>query len=124
MSRKNNLRQYQNIVDGDMSDSEIISDVTNIQWLDNISVQLNFTGTPVGAFYIEVSADHAEDENKNILVSGTWVPIDLFPVPVASGAADTILIDLNQLATPWIRVRYARTSGSGTLNGFISGKML
>lgn len=121
--RKNNLRLYQNITAASMA-GNVTSTVTNIQFLDNIAVQLNFTGTPVGTFTVQVSADYAQDDLGNVTNSGNWIPITLNPVPSAAGTADQIFIDLNQLAAPWIRVVYTRTSGSGTLNSFITGKML
>jgi hypothetical protein len=124
MSRKNNLRAFQNIVNGDMSQASITSAVTDIQFLDNIGFQFNFTGTPVGTFSIEVSIDYAQDFNGNVLNAGNWVPVNLMPVPVASGAAGSVYVDLHLVSFPWIRAVYTRTSGSGTLNGFISAKMI
>ena len=124
MSRKNNLRQFPSIVNGDMSLASITSAVTNIQFLDNISIQLNFSGSPTGTFAIQVSVDYVQDDNGNVVTPGNWVAISLPSTPVASGSPGSIVIDLNQLATPWIRVVYTKSSGTGTLNSFISGKML
>lgn len=124
MSRKNNLRVYQNITAGDMSTASITSSVTNIQFLDNIGIQLDFTGTPTGTFQVQVSANHAQDEFGNVTVPGSWIPITLSPSPAASGSADSIYIDINQTSAPWIRVVYTRGSGTGVLNGYITGKLL
>lgn len=122
--RKNALIKYQTITNGDMSQASITSTVTNLQFLDNVCVQLNFTGTPTGTFEVQVSLDHAQDQNGNVSVAGNWTALTLSPSPAATGSASTIFIDMNQLSAPWIRVVYTRTSGSGTLNAYIGAKMI
>lgn len=133
MSRKNNLRLYQSITNGNMASASLTSAVTNIQWLDNIGIQLNFTGSPVGDFAVQVSADYAQDDNGNVTNPGNWVPLTLTylvgstfvsaqSVPTSVGSP--IYLDLNELSCPWIRVVYTKTSGTGTLNAFITAKMI
>lgn len=106
----------------------LTSSVTAIEFLDNIGYQFNFTGSPVGTFSIQVSMDYDQDNNGNVITAGSWVSI---PVTL-SGTSYTLIptslgspiyIDLNQLSAPWIRAIYTFTSGSGTLNAFICGKM-
>lgn len=122
MPRKNTLLKFHNIIAGDMSAASITSAVTNIQFLDNIGVQFNFTGTPNGTFAVQVSADYAQDSNGNVQVAGNWIPVTLPSTPVAAGAAGQVYIDLNQLSSPWIRIVYTKVSGTGVLDGFITGK--
>lgn len=121
MSRKNNLKQFRNIVNGDMSQASITSAVTDIQFLDNIGIQLDFSGSPVGTFDVQISLNYSIDNLSNTVISsGTWVTI-------ASGSTSggsPIFFDLNQLSAPFIRVVYTKTSGTGTLNSIISAKML
>ena len=89
------------------------SPVSNIEFLDNICIQLQWlTSNAVGVFYIEVSMDGEH-----------WTAIDI-PPPAIAGADDHCLLDLVFLSAPMIRVRYDATSGTGTLTGFISAKML
>lgn len=122
MSRgKNTLKKFLTIAAGDMSAS-ITSGATNIQFLDNVGAQLHFTGTPTGTFSVEVSMDHEQDSQGAVSVAGNWVALPLSPSPVASGAADDIYIDMNQLSAPWIRLKYTRTSGTGTLAAYICAK--
>lgn len=91
----------------------------NIQYLDNTTVQLIFTGSPVGTFSIEGSVNHAANAITGVeTVAGTWTPI----TSSAVSAAGDILFDLNQLSFPWIRVSYTRTSGTGSVEGYISAK--
>ena len=107
-----------------MSQASITSVATNIQYLDNIGIQLNFTGSPNGTFAVQVSADYQQDPEGSIRVPGNWIPIALPSTPLASGSAGQIYIDLNQLSAPYIRVVYTKTSGTGTLNAFVTGKQV
>ncbi len=111
----------------------ITSAVTCIQWLDNIGIQLNWTSSPVGTFQVQVSADHAQDENGNVTVAGNWTPIVLnyllsgsmtqsTTIPTSVGSP--IYLDLNQLSAPWIRTVYTNASSTGTLSAFITGKVV
>lgn len=122
MAQKGSLFQYHNIVNGNMASATITSAVTNIEFLDNIGLQLVFTGAPVGSFAVQVSASYDQDSLGNVLNAGTWTAITLTPAPIASGAGGDIYIDINQTSSPWIRVVYTKTSGTGTLNSFITAK--
>lgn len=120
MARKNTLEGSQVITAQSMG-ADVTSAITCIQWLDNITYQCNFTGTPTGTFSVHGSVDHQEVNNV-VVRAGTFVPITLDPSPVASGSAGSVLINLNQLAFPYIKLVYTRTSSTGTLNAYISGK--
>ncbi len=121
MSRSNILTPFK-IVDAVSMGASITSAITNIQYLDNVGIQGVFTGTPVGDFSVQVSADHAQDANGNITVAGNWVTLTLSPAPSAAGTADTFYIDLNQLSAPYVRLVYTRTSSTGTLTAYITAK--
>lgn len=121
--RKNSLVKYLNIVNGDMS-GDLTSSVTNIEFIDNVGLQLNFSGSPVGIFSVQVSIDYTQDSQGVVSNAGNWISIPLNPIPAATGSANNIYIDLNQLSAPWVRVFYDFTSGTGTLNSLICGKML
>ena len=115
---KNFLPPFKIITAGDMSQASLTSTVTDIRYLDNIALQLVMTGTPTGTFAVQVSSDY----NPVTGVAGTFIPITLSPAPAATGGAQNIYIDLNQLATPFIRVVYTRSAGSGTLDITITAK--
>ncbi len=99
------------------------SDTLHILNLDNINLQIDYTGTPNGLFLVQVSTDHVEDQEGNVLVEGFWVSLPIGTIP-ASGSADQIIIDINQISAPWMRIKYTNSSGSGTMNMFASGKGL
>lgn len=103
---------------------DITSAVTSIQYLDNVSVELDFTGNPGGSFQIEGSLSYHQDIYENVTDPGSWTPITLSPTPVAVGTAGTILLDLNQLSFPYIRVHYTAVSGAGVLDALISAKQI
>jgi len=110
--RKNVLPIF-TIFDGVSLATDQTSPTSNIEFLDNVCVQLQWTtSNAIGTFYVEVSMDAVH-----------WTPIDITS-PTIAGASDHCLLDLVFLAAPKIRVRYDATSGTGTLTGFISAKML
>lgn len=110
------------ITAGDMSLATLTSVATNIQYLDTVAYQWNFTGTPTGAFTVQVSLDYSQDQFGNITNAGNWNTITLTGSPAAAGAAGTQAANLQTLGFPWIRTVYTKTSGTGSLNTFISGK--
>lgn len=118
MSRKNNLLKYQVVTSGAMSAPSITSAVSNIQFLDNIGIQFNFTGSPTGTFAIQVSSDYAADAFGNVTNAGNWAPLILsylstgtltFAASIPTSVGSPIYSDLNQLSAPWIRSVYTNT---------------
>lgn len=127
MGRKSNLKQYHSVTNGSMA-ANITSPVSSIEFLDNIGAQFNWTGSPVGYFQVQVSADYNQDQNGNVINAGNWTPIYFADTRIAGTNIPTtlgspIFVDLNQLSAPYIRIVYTRTSGSGTLNAYICAKV-
>lgn len=132
--RKSNKQSYETIVAGDMSLSSITSQVSNILQLDDVGYQFNFTGSPVGTFQIQISADYAQDTSSppNVTNAGNWVPL-IFTywdgaafqttsnIPTTVGSP--IYLDMPLMSAPWIRAVYQKVSGSGTLTAFYTAKM-
>lgn len=102
-------------VSGSMTGTTVItSNPTNIQNLDNIGLQIAWTGTPVGTLEIQCSIDGV---NYDALSFGP-------PITQPAGTAARFLVNLTELPYPWIRVQYTNASGSGSLTAFICGKDL
>lgn len=121
---KNYLSPFQAMqTSQDMSQATLTSNVIDIRYLDDIAIQLIFTGTPTGTFAVQGSLNYSSTPLAPA-VSGTWTSLVLSPSPVASGAADNILINLVQLAFPYIRIVYTKTGGTGTLSAYVSGKSI
>ncbi len=106
------LSPYQIITAGDVSQATITSLATNIKLIDNVCMELVWTGTPVGTFQLLGS-----------VTGNNYFPIALTPTAPAGSSGGT-LVDLNQLSFPWIKLVYTKTSGTGTLNAWIGGKQL
>lgn len=96
----------------------ITSQITNIKNFDNVFYDIQFTGTPTGTFTISISSSYDPISNPNAI----FIPLVFSSAPVASGAAGQIGIDINQEGAQWVKLSYTNTSGSGTLNAYISGK--
>jgi len=132
--RKNVLLPYKILTDGDMSTASLTSSVTEIKYLDDIGIQLDWTGSPVGSFAIQISADHKEypvASPAKTTTTGNWTPLTLTYWNGSSFVTDTsvptslgspIFLDLALLSAPYIRVVYTKGSGSGTLQITITAK--
>lgn len=100
--------------------ANVTSDAVNIVNLDNVGVQLVWTGTPNGTFAVDVSVDGKW--NGDTWGGSTWTALTISPTPTAAGSASNYYLDLNQLGAPSMRVRYVRSSSTGTLQVWVSGK--
>lgn len=131
--RKSNLQKFQCITSGNMASASLTSTVSSIEFLDDIGYQFNWTGSPVGTIAIQVSIDHAQDAQGNVTVAGNWVPLTftywngssfVTDVSIPTSVGSPLYIDLALLSAPWIRAVYTKTSGTGTLNAFLTAKMV
>ena len=112
--RKNVLKTYTVINAQSMTGTTTITGTAvNVQFLDNIGIQLKWTGTPSGTFLIEGSNDNT-----------TYRALDFGSAIEATGSASDHLISVNQFPFPWIRVKYTNSSSTGSLTATISGKEL
>jgi len=128
MSNRKNVLKYQ-VASAQSLAANFSSPATMITYLDNCSYQINIsTVNSTGTFIVEGSNDYQEREAVQNPHNGNWVPIPLAgPTanPVAAGANDSILIDLNQLPFNAIRVSYTSTvAGTGTADIFLESKEL
>ncbi len=84
----------------------VTSAIQNFNNLDNLFIQIRFTGTPTGTFSVEGSADG--------IIFDTFVFTPALTQP--SGGALAYGINMNQIPAGWFRVVYTNSSGSGTLS--------
>lgn len=122
MPRKNVLIQAQTIEAASMAAS-YTGAATNIAYLDNVMIQLNWSGAPVGTFAVEISNDYQQDAQGNVVNAGNWHVLTVSPALAApAGSASSTYTLISNLGAPWIRVVYTRTSGTGALDMYITAK--
>ena len=96
------------------STNTIYSNILDVSRMDNIGLEVAWSGTPTGTLSILCS-------NSGVNFSAlTFSPALSQP----AGSAGNMNIDLNQLPFRFIMLKYVNASGSGTLTSYIQGKDL
>ncbi len=130
MSTRSNLKPHSVITNGNMAGS-LTSEPTVLQTLTVGAYTYSWSGTtPVGAISIEASNDYSLDAAGNVKNAGTWTALYFTldgstvvnSAPV-TGNTGTGLIEFSTGAYA-IRTKYTRTSGIGTLQAVIAGKVM
>lgn len=95
-----------------------------IRYLDNISIQINLTASPAGAFSVQVSNDFSLNVDGSIRNPGEWVTLTSpSSVTVTAGSPDPIFIDVNQSGASAIRLIWVNNaSPDGTATVYLMGK--
>lgn len=122
MASNKNVLLPSRIVAATSMASTVTSPPTNVQYLDNVVYQAQWTGTPTGTFSVQGSLDYQQAVGGSVISAGTWVALPLSAAVTAAGSADQAEFDLNGIPYPWIRLVYTASSGSGTLDVYICGK--
>jgi hypothetical protein len=100
---------------GSMAGTATITSPTfNANNLDNVGLEVSWTGTPTGTISVLASIS-----NENFYAL-TFDPTLTQP----AGSPGAYLINLNQVPFPYVQVQYVNSSGSGTLDVWLSGKDL
>lgn len=101
----------------------IVSSVMRISMLDNIGLQFNVAGTPVGTATVQVSVDHVEDELGNVKTAGNWCTLTTQAI---NGAANIYLSDssMKNLAAAYLKISYTNSSSTGTITIYACGKSI
>lgn len=96
-------------VGGAMASTNVIySNILEISRMDNIGLQVDWTGTPTGTFEVMASNDGV-----------TFHAITFNPsLAQPAGSAGGYLVNINQFSWRYIMLRYTNTSGTGTLTVF------
>lgn len=105
--------------------ASLTSLVTNVNIFSVCSYTVSWTGTPTGTFTVEVSNDY-EPSPAGVLNkpanAGTWVPLTLSATVSAVGSDGSAFIDIDIMGAAWMRLKYMRVSGTGTVSATIAGK--
>lgn len=122
MSSRPFLKPFSVVTNGNMATS-ITSEPTIINFISGASYDVSWTGTPTGTFSVQVSNTYSENVDGSVRNAGNWATVTLSNSVTASGSADNAVINLAGLETYAVRLVYTSTSGSGTLNAVICGKV-
>lgn len=88
------------------------TEVTNVQFIDNIGLIFTWAGTlPIGEIFVDVSNDDVLLDSQII----NWSSLDFGSANSITGSTGDAILNINQVPFTWIRVRYVRTSGTGTM---------
>jgi hypothetical protein len=109
---------YHFMVSQDMTTS-FVSPLVNALEEDAIGIQLNYSGAPVGAIAVQGSLDQINWTSLYVSVNGSVT--NTIPIPSDSSP---ILIDMLTQSIPYIQIAYTAISGTGTMDGFVTGKRL
>lgn len=109
--KKNNLYQLLNGV-AMTSTTTFHSDPLPVMNVDNIGIELSWTGTPTGTFSIEAS-------NSQL----AWITLTFnTALTQPAGSANSIGLDINQFPFYYIRITYTNASGTGAANAYVTVK--
>ncbi len=121
MSSRPLLNPFPVITNGSMA-GNITSAVTVIQNLSQISYDISWSGsTPIGVCTVEVSNTYSQNADGSVRNAGSWTALPLSGT--VSGNTGTGFIDIGEIASHAIRLVYTRTSGTGTMNATVKGKV-
>lgn len=124
MAGKDAIRRLRMVEDGNLA-ADITSKPINISRMKGAMIQITTAGggSPTGDFEVQASLDYEPNmDGSEKTGTGTWVPLTLSSSPALAGADADLIIDIIETQAPWIRLFYDRTSGTGTMQAYLSAK--
>lgn len=114
MARKNIARKK--IASGVSLATAFQSELSNVQWLDNVGYIIETSGVTdnTGTFSVQVRNTTSDDPNEQ----SQWANLTLTAVPTLANANAVFAINLNQL--PFSEVRVAFTPAGITPDGTVT----
>jgi hypothetical protein len=122
---KNILTPIAIISAGNMA-GNITSSVVQMQMVDDIALQFDWTGSPVGSIAVQVSLNYSVDPGGAVLNPGTWATLPssaftgTYPVPGTTTTPGYLEVPLSSSIA--MRVVYTASSGTGSLTVLAAGK--
>ena len=107
-----------------------LSATTNTGWCrvgncSIVSIQQTWTGTPAGTFTLQATDSHWPLDKSDTTLTADGTPAyDLGAVfsAIPAGSASSGDDQFSNVAAKWVRVKYTRTSGTGTYTGRMTAK--
>lgn len=122
MSTRPILKPFSIFTSASMATS-LTSPATIITNLSGVGYDISWSGAPVGTFSVQVSNTYAINADGSVANAGSWTTLTLSGTVAPAGTTDNGFINIAGIEAYAIRLVYTRTSGTGTLNATISGKV-
>lgn len=125
MSSRPILAPYK-VIDNQSMASIITSKPTIVSNISMIAYEVTWAGTaPMGTISVQVSNSYAVNDQGGVAVNVNvvWTTLPLSASTAVSGNSGTGFIQIPNLSAHAIRLVYTPTSGTGTLNAIVSGKV-
>lgn len=102
------------ILDSESMGASFQSEAVDVSKVDLVSIQAVWSGggAPNGTFTLEVSNDDVSASNWTTYPSSS----------IAIAADGSLFYNVASLGAKWVRIAYARTSGTGTVNAMLTTK--
>lgn len=126
MSNRSNLPPYKVLSQGDLSQATVTTTPTDVRNQDNVMYQFNVTGAAAaGTIDIQVSNDYVPPTTPGGTPqnAGTWTSLGSAYQATVAGAGTGVIM-LTQIEAPFTRALFTKTSGSGNMDAYVSGKRL
>ena len=106
--------------------TQVISQVANIKYKDSVAVQIGWSGNNQGTFTIDGSLNYSAGQPQSgaPLNAGDWSSLNLSSNNCGSSTNFPVVLNLNQLSFPYLRVTYTNSTGSGILSAYTFSKSL
>lgn len=104
----------------DLSTASITTSAIGVNHVYGFSIQIVFTGSPVGVFKLQASNDEVEEYAS--VDANTWDDITGSEISVTT--ADAITWNHEDVFFRWVRVVWTKTSGTGTITKAIMNEKL
>lgn len=107
---------------GDMSTASLTTIGLDIQQLYSYAIGAVFSGTMAGTFVLQVSSDivlmaPGSDPAANVI---NWYDYTDSAVSISEGG--NYLWNVNPAGYRWVRLKYTKSSGTGSLSVYFDGK--
>lgn len=123
MSSRPQMAPFQVITNGNMASASITSHVTIVQQMTMISYDISWSGSsPIGTAVVQISNTYSENADGSVRSAGNWTNIPL-TLAAVTGNTGIGFIEVPDNTSYAIRLLYTKTSGSGTMQAFVKGKV-
>ena len=95
---------------------------TCLDYQDNVSLQIYWTGSLVGEIQVFVSNDNVSPKLGQTVTN--WSQLDFGSTLTVDGTHTDMLININQNSFSFIAIGYVATSGTGNITAQLTSRMI